>query len=279
MEVEAYERATKRKRVISVTIAVAIVSSPLLYLFWRTYQEHHAYNVREAEYRKSLELDDAQRSELRRMLATSKATLDEARAAWKKAVAPDALDALEVNDNGCDVQLDAPSIDAANSYSQYGSIDGNYFGDLSYTTYATASAIGANPQLDGIDRTLAEIATKLEHDDADKDDLDRARRALAPDHTVFLIGERTEPVVLSDKYIPGTLVGTAYVYDFGRHRIVCMGAIDARNSSSIDIRYSYNEMNVLDKDTQERSAARSTLARDLDIEIRRNIAARVHGAQ
>ena len=267
--IAAFARAQKRKVRVRLGLIGAVVAAPFLYLGWRCHGINAAQEARREEYRKERELTDADRAALRAGLAEARQRLTAARAAWARAVAPEALAISEPGDARCDIRLVAPTAQAASSYTRYGSIDANYYGNVFFRRHPAGEPI---PPLD-IDADLAgltEIAAELDANKADRDDLDRVRRF--DDTALFVVVDKeVPPVVLgvgeASSYMPGRLVGAAYVYSYSQQRITCAGDFEAENGASIEFDYSYMEDNVLDKDSKMREAARATLQRDLDVRV------------
>ncbi|AKU99064.1 hypothetical protein AKJ09_05728 [Labilithrix luteola] len=90
---------------------------------------------------------------------------------------------------------------------------------------------------------------------------------------LIVVGAISEPVVeaAGNGDVSGTLRGRAYVYRSDTRGIVCVADIDVRNSPSIDIRY--RELATAVDNSNRTEAAEQRLVRDLDVQIRRALAA------
>jgi hypothetical protein len=115
---------------------------------------------------------------------------------------------------------------------------------------------------------------------ADKNDLARVKRLeRLMDDFLFVVGEQTEPVVLSDSYVPGQLTGYAYLYSWNAGRVVCFTSLAVQNREAIEIEYTAMVGNYVDEQMRKNDAARAVLQRDLSVQIRTAIAARLHATQ
>lgn len=94
-------------------------------------------------------------------------------------------------------------------------------------------------------------------------------RSSRTQEVVMVIDSRTDPQMLSDKFIAGHISGTAFLYDHGARKFVCAGQVQARNSESIA--FKYYKQGVLDT-TSEYASGQHALERDLAIELERAIA-------
>lgn len=272
-EVEAFRRSTARRRNIKLGLLALVIASPFLYLGVQCRERHARIDKAEAEYRKSLELTDAEVAALKLRIGESRQQIAAARAAWASAVTPAALAALEPGEVHCRVSLHAPT-QAAESYIPHGSIDGNYFGAGSYL-YGAGAPI-PDEALASAAATIEEAAARVAANKADRNDIRRVEDL--PDTAIFIVAdERSEPVVTTSatgigSFLPGHIGGRAFVYDVFRKAIVCTADIDVRNSESIKFDFSYMEGNYLDEEIKMREAATTMLVRDLRTKVRQALA-------
>ena len=279
-EVEAFARARKRKVRVRLFLMGAIVAAPFLYLGWRWHSISAAEEDRAEARRKELALSGAERTELRGAIEAARKMLVGAREAWGRAVTPEALAEVGQGAGRCGVRVVGPTAQAAASYSRYGSIDANYFGNVFYRPHAVGASI---PPLD-IDaelKGLTAVAAELEAGKADHNDLSRVRNL--DDTALFVVVEQErKPSVHgigeAQSYTPGRIVGTAYVYSYRQQRIICVGPLDASNGSSIEFDYQYISDSFSDKEDRMREAAMATLRRDLEVHVQQALAQRLRVA-
>ncbi len=86
---------------------------------------------------------------------------------------------------------------------------------------------------------------------------------------ILVVDRRQQPVTLGTQFIPGEIVGTAYLYDHSSARILCAGHVAAHSSGSVE--YSYYQRGVLDTSAGYAEASDS-IRRDFAIEVERAIA-------
>lgn len=276
-EVEAFERATRRSRTIKIALLLLVIGSPLIYVGYKNYAKRAQIEERREAYEQSIALTAADKAELAATIPRARKAIEDAGNRFVNVVTPTALDAIEDAGQPCPYRIMGPSMGAGESYIKHGSIDMNYFGNASYTLYAPGTPI--KPPIGGDLGTLEDVAKELATKTADKNDLDRVRRLeRSLDDFLFVVGEHKDPVVLADSYLPGQLTGFAYLYSFEAGRIVCFTALAAQNRERIEIQYSAMVGNVLDEEMKKNEAARSVLQRDLEVQIRTAIAARLHAA-
>jgi hypothetical protein len=273
-DVEAFARARKRKLWTRLLVLGALFLSPCGYLGWRFYSAISAEESRGEARRKARVLSEAERAALRSELAAARRRLVEARGAWTRGVTPETLAAVAPGDGPCGARVIGPTAQAAATYTRYGSTDPNYHGNVFFRRHAVGAPI---PPLD-IDaqiEQLGKIDAELEADTADREDLTRLR-GLDDTSLFVVVTQDTAPVVLgggaAERYRPGRLVGTAYVYSFTQQRITCVGPVDATNGESIEIGYQYKADSFVDKEDRSMEAARITLRRDLEAHVLQELA-------
>ncbi len=272
-DVEAFARAHRRKRQVRLFLLAAVIASPFVFLGWRCYSANEKIEAQREAYRKELALSEGERGSLRTSIAEARQRLAAAREGWTRAVTREALAAVAPGDGPCTLRLVAPTTQAAASYIRYGSIDGNYFGNIFFRSYPAGEPLQPL-DIDEELQQLDKIAAGLEANTADRNDASRVRDI--EDRSLFVVVEReTKPLVTpgpAGGFTPGRIVGTAYVYSYSQQRITCAGALDVQNSESIEFDYSYMEDNVLDRNRREEEAAEATLHRDLAVRVRQALA-------
>ena len=114
-------------------------------------------------------------------------------------------------------------------------------------------------------QSLAELEDQIKksEDGATRWHLERAQSLTKNiDETVIFVGERTEPVMMADSYVPGQVRGTAYVYSSRARKVVCAGDINVENSAEIAFEYTTSRYDV-GGTGNKRAAAQSKLEADL----------------
>jgi hypothetical protein len=274
-EVEAFERATRRSRTIKIVLVFLVVCSPLIYLGYKNYAKRAEIQERRDAYAREIALTEADKTELTAAIPRARKSIVDAGNRFVNVVTPAALEALEDEGQPCPYHITGPSMGAGESYIKYGSIDMNYFGNASYRLYAPGAPIV--PPIDDDLATIDEIAKRFATKQADKNDLARVKRLeRSMEDFLFVVGEQKAPTILSDSYIPGQLTGFAYLYSWSANRVVCFTSLAAQNREQIEIEYSAMVGNALDEQMKKNDAAKAVLERDLQVQIRTAIAARLH---
>src|SRR5689334_6605879 len=111
----------RRSRVIIVAFLCILGIGPFVPIGWQYYQRW-----KEDQANK---LTDDEAKELRGYLDRMSSERASCEKAWQ--TARDQMDTLKVSEQPCSSSLMAPTPEAAKSYVEYGSIDGNYFGSWS----------------------------------------------------------------------------------------------------------------------------------------------------
>ena len=229
---------------------IAVALSPFGYVVWRFYKAHALIAEHEREAREAEMLSDAETAQLRTSLADAIKTLQSAKASFVADVTPAALDAVTPGESRCP-----------------------------YGASGTHGVIAPGQKVEpiGLDTWLiTQVQDDLDKGAATKTELGQIEgmRGL-PGEVVFVVGKSSPPIVTGDSYLPGQIVGTAYMYSYRQRRIVCAAPIDVQNKEAIDIQYTYMEGNILDEDMKKRESARSTLETDLQEQLDRQISERL----
>jgi hypothetical protein len=280
-EMLAATRKNAARRRLWTQIAFALFATCAVgtcaYPFARAAYEDHAQKARLKAEELAKRLDPSMKSRAQETIAEARAALRTRSAAFAAATTKEALDAIAPGRAPCPVRLSAPRMGAGDSYTTYGSIDGNYFGGWS------VHRIDHDP-FDPSARDLArldEFAAALDKGTGTKDQLRAAadaQRGTSRDVLFRTLAEHA-PIAAgggpTSDYVGGMIIGRAYVYDEGLAKVVCAGSVVAQNSSSLKIEYT--RYGVLDT-TSEYSALRGALERDLDVQLRTAIAERLRAA-
>lgn len=290
-EAEFHKKLARRRALLMglLGVGVLVVASPFLYIALGVYRAED----RERAHAKASQLSDAQVAELGDLLDRAGPLLTAREADFRAAIPSDDLERLQPGDGTCSDAPQAPTASAASSYSEYGSIDGNYFGNASYTLVGVTSdrntldlrrlyeaprvaTLNELSLTSGARATVERVRGSNAKREATKADLEELRvlsSGSSAKLTFVVVRELTEPLVDSagkGTYVGATLRGRAYVYRTDLRRIACVGDIDVHNSPSIDIRYQAPANGL--PTSNRTDAAQVTLQRDLDIQIRRALA-------
>ena len=266
-------RSTRVRRFAVITVLVLGATIPFGYIWW----DYHKVNAANAAWEAK---DKAEREAAERLTPAESARLDELvdhlhadivalRPVWQVATDRDALAAVVAGSEPCQIGQTAPTAQAADSYVNYGSIDGNYFGNVSVATYPAGAPLPPT----WIDERVAsadQIIARVRSGAHTRSDLETAEQLAHGGPVVFAVTTlNKKPVVIGAKFIPGVIDGTAYVFDPGQRAITCAGTFSVTSRSTIDVTYE----TVGPLDTGNRDAnARGMLARDLDVQLKRAVA-------
>jgi hypothetical protein len=252
-----------------IGVVVFLCAAPFAYIAYKEFRENMAHKARvDAE-----KLTEQEEHELAAGIAQAKDALGARQEKWADAMRTGALTGFEPGTRRCPTAPSAPTRTAGDSYAQYGSVDLGYFGDASHTVRDREDPAGNDPEVGYVRSTLKRL--EAEPKKARKDDLKLVRQVLSG---TYFANKRSIVVVAEDRhaatvvgtgltlsYAGGTLSGRAYQYDHGKQAVVCVGDIDVRNSSTVDIHYmgrGYGD------ESAQRAALEGALKRDLEIETR-----------
>jgi hypothetical protein len=251
-EVEAFAAATRRSRRIKLGVLIGLVLSPLIWVIYKNVAVRDRIAKREEAYQESIRLTDADKASLRAELPVLRKQVDESAHVFVTTVTPAALEALEDSGSRCRYRVDATRV----------------------PVYPPGAQV--QPSVGYELSTIDEITKELTAGTADKEDVLRVERMrYGMDQELFIIGERREPVVLDDSFMPGQVTGFVYLYSHEAKRIVCFAALAVQNTAAIDIEYRAMAGNILDEAMKKREAAQHKLATDLTEQLRLAITARL----
>jgi hypothetical protein len=240
---------------------------PIAWGYFRRWREEQAYR-----------LDAKEAAELRRLLDQNRGERASCQNAWRAAC--EKVEQLEPGPYPCNASLLAPADFSARSYVESGSIDGNYFGSWSLRLVRPGESLGDSSSCVGQEWAADELRKRLERGEADKDDLARARRTSGQRErgyqVLLLVRDERKPTGLGETFIPGHVTGRAYLYSDGDRRFLCAGDVEAANSKDVKINYTYMQGNFLDQEMKSREAAKASLERDLQVQLRRAVADGLH---
>ena len=241
-DIEAFARANRRKRGIRFAILGLICAAPFLWLGY-TCQKQRAKNEKwREEARERNALSKAEQAELDKLLLEIGKMIQSASKAFAEDVTPAKLAATVPGEARCGRRVE-----------RYGYV------------FVKPGEQPQPSQLKSAAQSLASLEDQIKtsEDGATKYHLERAEGLVRSiDDTVILVGERTEPVMMGDSYIPGQVRGTAYVYSSRARKILCAGDINVENSAEIAFEYTTSRYDVAGTGNK-RSAAQSKLEADL----------------
>ena len=241
-DVEAFARANRRKRGIRFTILGLVCASPFLWLGY-TCQQQHAKNARwRDEERERNALSKEEQAELDKLLPEIGKLLQTASKAFAEDVTPAKLAEVVPGDERCGRRVE-----------EYGYV------------FVKPGEQPKPASLTSAAQSLAELEDQIKksEDGATRWHLERAQSLTKNiDETVIFVGERTEPVMMGDSYVPGQVRGTAYVYSSRARKVVCAGDINVENSAEIAFEYTTSRYDV-GGTGNKRAAAQSKLEADL----------------
>jgi hypothetical protein len=241
-DIEAFARANRRKRGIRFAILGLICATPFLWLAYSC-QKQRAENAKwRDEAREQNALSKEQQAELDKLLPEIGKMIQTASKAFAEDVTPAKLAEVLPGDERCGRRIE-----------EYGYVF------VKPGEQPKASALTAAAE------SLAELEDQIKKSDdgATKWHLERAQNlAKSVDETVIFVGERTEPVMMGESYIPGQVRGTAYVYSSRARKVVCAGDINVENSAEIAFEYTTSRYDVTG-DGNKHSAAQAKLEADL----------------
>jgi hypothetical protein len=267
-DLEALLRATKRRRIMMFVTLGLVFGSPFMWMGWTVFRRIQHQRQREEAQRAT----PADRAELKTLLGQLDAALKARDAQWEQATSAAALTKVKPTDEPCSVTLQAPDKSAGESYSQYGSIDGYYFGSWSLHEISSGEGAGECPSCGYQRSELERVRGELDSEALQKSAVEWARRSVRyPDDEVviFAVESRKKPVSLGDSFVPGVVSGRAYLYQGGR--ILCAGDVAAQSSTDVRTSFSYMKGNFLDESMKAREALNTALERDLTVQLRRAI--------
>lgn len=272
--VAAFGRATRVKRWTGFALIFLVIASPFIYVLYTRHQEQ----ARIDERRRAAEsppplaeaprLGEQERAELAGMVTQTRAMLAGARKGWEEAVAPAALARAVPGPRPCAHPFEAPPQQAADSFVRDGTVDSKVFGASAFQSHAAGQPVPddqlahASSLVDAVDRRLAAGVVGR---------FDREELARIDPYIAFLIIDREVQPELTGTgpkatYVPGEVIGRAYVYSVREAKIACAGAVAARNAAGEDPA-SYLEAVRAARD------GRAVLHRELEVRIRQAFAA------
>jgi hypothetical protein len=259
-DIEDFERSTRRKRRMRFAILGLVIASPFLWVGWHIHERTVEDEKWREEERQRNALTDTEKAELDKLVPDLRRRLQAAGKAFAEDVTPAKLAAVVPGEDPCPVQV--PELAAEHD---------------AYSGGVTIMKPGEAPKpvgIQGAAQTLEGIAQEIQRaDEPTKSHLSRIRDvADGLGIEVFLVGERTEPLVLADSYVPGRVRGTAIVYSADARRVVCAADIDVENASEVNIEYTTSSYDVTGS-SSKREAATAELARDLGTRTRKAIRA------
>lgn len=273
-DLKALVRARKRRQ---WTLRLVIVG------FFVAFFGMIAWNVSAPwrRHRARLLTSDEEQRLLVELDATEKRLLEQEHQ-WEEAASPERVAALAPGDAPCPLALVAPTSSAADSYVQYGSIDGNFFGNTSYSEVERGASLGKCGSCAWRREEVDKVRARLQEHELERGELrwaERHRGGVIGNDVFLFVAERVDPQPMGTSFSPGRVVGRAVIYSFDQGRFVCAADIDARNAASVMSRSSYLEGNFPDQQPKAGQSMRAALDRDLRVQVMKAIAEHAQGLE
>ena len=236
--IAAFGRATSIRRWTRLALLFLVIAAPFGYALYVRYDERAKLAERQSADDSSSpsaeapQLSEQERAELAGMVTRLRGTLANARRSWAGAVSPAALAKVVPGTRPCRSSFEAPPPRAIERFVRDGWADPSAFDASAFRGYLAGQPVqddelaGASSIVDVVDRRLAAGTANR---------FDRERLARIEPRVMFLIIDReVQPEITGAgpklTYVPGEVIGRAYVYSVNDARIVCAGAVDVRNA-------------------------------------------------
>jgi hypothetical protein len=265
--IAAFARSAKSKRWLWFALLLGVLAAPFGIVLYLHHKDRVASDDRRAADRPEEPLDGQDRAELATTVAQTRAMLAAARKSWPTAVAADALAKIAPGTQPCAAPFAAPTPATVDRFVRDGTADPKVFAASAFRAYGADQPL-RDGDLAEMAATVGAVDSRLKAGIAAPSD--RAELANLAAFTTFLVIDRdVQPALTSTKpvgYVPGEVTGRAYVFSVRDARIVCAGAITARNpdpgapGSHLDVVRSARD-------------ARDVLHRELEVAIRTALAA------
>jgi len=264
-----FARSTRNKRYMRLAALALVIFAPFGIVMYMRHQKR----VKMDEYRQQYEprepyvepLAHADRAALVKLVAELRPQLTAARKSWPDVVAPEALAAIKPGTAACSPAIQAPMQAAMDRYVRDGSTDAS-FASSDFFGYSADKPI-PDHVLESSMQTVIAVEKRLASNTATRYDREPLA-AIAPTITLVVIDKdiwsEITGVGSAATYIPGQVLGRAYVYSVRDAKIVCAGAIDAHNVAPDASPY-------LDALRAERDG-RELLHREMELRIREALA-------
>jgi len=268
--IAAFARSAKSKRWLWFAVLLCVIAAPFGIVLYLHHKDRVAYDDRVAADRPEEPLDGQGHAELATTIAQTRTMLAAARKSWPAVVAADALVKIAPGTQPCAAPFVAPTPAAADRFVRDGTADPTGFAASAFRAYGADQPL-RDDDLAEMAGTVGAVDRRLQTGIAVPSD--RAALAnLAMFITFLVIDHDVQPALTATKpvaYVPGEVTGRVYVYSVRDARIVCAGAINARNP---DPGAPGSHLTVV------RSArdARDVLHRELEVALRTALAAALH---
>ena len=257
-DIEDFARSQRRATNARMAVVGLVIASPFLWLGWRCHKERQKKAAWEEEYRQQNRLSDAEKAELDKLLPDLAGKLARAQKAVAEDVTPAALETVMPGEEPCvQYRSEASDLDAKLG-TRYAALAGSSIEKFKIGEPIKLKSIERSAR--SVDALLAEIANE---DEPTKSHLSRARSLVSDaERVVFFVGETSEPVVMVDSYIPGTVRGMAFLYSPQARKIVCAAHVEVQNASEVKVSYTTSRYDVTGTGNKQ-AAAQLELQMDL----------------
>ncbi len=269
--IAAFARSAKSKRWLWFALLLCVIAAPFGIVLYLQHEERIVPDRRVDRAEEPLAGQD--RAELATGVAQVRATVVAARKSWPAAVAADALAKIVPGTQPCAAPFTAPTPAAADRFVRDGTADPKGFAASAFRAYGADQPL-RDDDLAELAATVGAIDSRLEAGIAAPSD--RVELASLPAYSTFLVIDRdVQPALTGTKpvgYVPGEVTGRAFVFSVREARIVCTGAITARNPDP-DAPGSHLDAVRTARD------ARDVLHRELEVGIRTALATSLRAVQ
>lgn len=261
-------RGQRNKRFMRLGALALVIASPFLIVMYMRHQKR----VKREEAREQWEaqnpapppLADDDRKAITKLVADLKPKLAAAQKTWPQVTAHTALLAIKPGTGACAQAGQLPTDAAMDAYVTAGDIDASFV-QSDFFGYMADKPIADEPVSTPL-RTVDAIRRRLDQGTATAYDR-KALEEIRPYFRIVVIDKEVAPEITGATFVPGQVTGRAYVYSIDDARIICAGAIEAKNLDEKASPYAKS----LTTDN-----AKQLLHREMEIRIRQSLVAGLH---
>lgn len=229
----AFEASLRRGRRIRLVVLAAVIASPLVYVTYRFWHQHHKNAEYEARVRRETMATPEQVAELKKLMPQLRTAIDAASTQIKADVTRQALDAALASDGGrC-------PYDIAGTFGLHDDVGKQ----LAMMDHRSAAYLVERLPLtiDGLDEARGDLRIAAEHiasDQVQKTDVEDVEKDAADlGAALIVVGTQSRAITVGGTYTPGHIDGDAFLYEYGAHAIMCAGHISVSTPDSVMVEY------------------------------------------
>jgi hypothetical protein len=257
---ESFEIAERQRLRRMAVIIGALVAIPLL--------GFTGYELKVRSERNAARLSAAELAAFSAKLDQREAAAKEEIAKWNEASKPEALNGLVRSLTACPVTLKPPEQFSAGAYVKYATHDSN-FGTWQLCVLRAGGSCArkyeAPKELTALRERIAE-GDLYKWDEEPKPPEEPLRAVVVIDAELPANVQATQGGHFS--FSPGTVTGHAYLYSPELKRFICGGAVQARNSKSVEIEYNHFGDDPANQQQMAAAEGHAALERDLEVQLR-----------